>query len=103
MIDIGVDSAILEYNDDTFGIRNVLKRLNVVSGVCFAQGSVKRNLKSVKTSNTNLSDEEKKHRKTIRKIKKKNVKSMHYMFLVFLKYSVSFSCYYHIYLYFSHI
>ena len=70
MLEIGVYSAIFEYNDGAFGIRNVLKRFNVVSGVCFGQGSVKGNLKSVNVSERKSSDERKKCRTTIRKIRK---------------------------------
>ena len=70
MLKIGVYFAILEYNDGAFGIQNVLKRFNVVSGVCLGQGSLKINLKSVNTSKRKSSDEGKRRRKTIRKIKK---------------------------------
>ena len=35
MLEIGVYSAILEYNNGVFGIQNVLKWFNVASGVCF--------------------------------------------------------------------
>ena len=38
MLETGVYSALLEYNDGAFGIQNVLKWFNVVSGVCFGQG-----------------------------------------------------------------
>lgn len=69
-LEIGVYSAILEYNDRAFGIPNVLKRFNVVSGVCFGQRSVKKNLKSENASKRKSSDEGKNCRKTIRKIKK---------------------------------
>ena len=46
------------------------KQFNVVSRVCFGQGSVKRNLKSVNTSKRMLSEEGNKCRKTFRKIRK---------------------------------
>lgn len=69
-LEIGIYSARLKYNDGTFSIQNVLKRFNVISGVCFEQRSVNRNLKSVNTSKWKSSDEGKKSRKTIGKIKK---------------------------------
>ena len=49
-LEIGIYSARLKYNGGTFSIQNVLKRFNVISGVCFEQRSVNRNLKSVNTS-----------------------------------------------------
>ena len=44
--------TILEYNDDAFGIQNVLKHSDVVNGVCFGQESVKKNLSVNESVNT---------------------------------------------------
>ena len=69
-LEIGVYSAVLQYNEGAQGFIPVLKHFEFSSGLYFNQGVLHRNNVSIRTSQQKDSDTGKKRRKALRRRKK---------------------------------
>ena len=69
-LEIGVYSAVIQFNDGAIGVEKVFNHFGLGEGRCFVAGSIKKDRKSVRDANIKSSDAGKKQRKRIRKIKK---------------------------------
>ena len=69
-LEIGVYSAVLQFNDGALGVENVFNHFGLGEGRCFVAGSMQKDRKSVCDAEIKSSDAGKKQRKRIRKIKK---------------------------------
>ena len=71
VLEIGINSAIIEYNDGAAGVFDVLQFVGVKThGILTEKGTAARNNKRIKNSAVKCSDKGKKRRKTLRTIKK---------------------------------
>ena len=69
-IELGVNSAILQFNDGTHGIVNVLEQFSIRYGIYTNIGSSKKDETSIRWSSTKSSEARKKNRKRLHGIKK---------------------------------
>lgn len=71
VLEIGVNSAIIEYNDGASGVFDVLEFVGVnTRGILTEKGTVARNYRRIKNSSVKCSEKGKIRRKTLRSIKK---------------------------------
>ena len=70
VLEMGTNSAILEFNDGSFGVSSVLKYFEISNGYCFDRLSEKRDKERVDKSTKKMNQERKLKRKTIRAVKK---------------------------------
>ena len=70
VLEMGINSAIIEYNDGAFGIHKVLNHVGVETGLCTHRGSVARNKRRLIQSARKCSAKGIQRRKTLRTIKK---------------------------------
>ena len=70
VLEIGTNSAILEFNDGSFGVSSVLKYFGISNGYCFDLLSEKRDKERVDKSIKKTNPEGKLKRKKIRAVKK---------------------------------
>ena len=69
-LEMGVNSAILQFNDGQFGIANVLSQFGIENGVYFSSLTTKANYSSVQNAISKVSDKVKTQRKRLKAIKK---------------------------------
>ena len=70
VLEMGINSAIIEYNGGSFGIHKVLNYVGVETGLCTHLGSIARNKRRIMQSARKCSVKGIKRRKTLRSIKK---------------------------------
>ena len=69
-MNLGVNSAILHYNEGACGINNVFSCFKIDNGYYMEEGSIKRNKISIRKMNLKCSVGGKTRRKNIRAVKK---------------------------------
>ena len=60
-IELGVNSAILQFNDGAHGIRNVLEQFSIKYGIYTNIGSIRKDESSIRWSNSKSSEAKKKN------------------------------------------
>ena len=70
LLEMGVHSAIIEYNDGATGVGKVLKLLGVEPGYFYEAATIKRNTERIKNSRRKSSEAGIARRKSLRTIKK---------------------------------
>ena len=70
IIELGVNSAVLHYNEGGCGISNAFSYFKIDNGYCMGKGSIKRNKISIRKMNIKCSVVGKTRRKKIRAVKK---------------------------------
>ena len=70
VLELGVYSAVLSYNDGNFGLKGVLECFGVQMGHCSLQLSTKRDARQVQIMNNETVESTKRARKRRRAIKK---------------------------------
>ena len=70
VLETGVNSAVLHYNEGSRGINSVLSSFSIESGIFMERGTIQKNTKSIKKADIKSSEKTKKRRKHIRAIHK---------------------------------
>ena len=70
VMELGVNSAVLHYNEEACGISNVFSYFKIDNGYYMEKGSIKRNKVSVRKMDIKSSEGGKKKRRKIRAVKK---------------------------------
>ena len=70
VLELGVNSAVLHYNEGASGISDVFSYFNITSGIYMEKGNMAKNKTSIKKMNIKTSESGKKRRKRLRAVRK---------------------------------